>query len=192
MNNIGFYDKHGQRYAEDTRILDMGLHYEVFQSYLSKGDHILDLGCGSGRDTKYFLEAGYQVTSMDGSMEMVKQSSEFLSRPVIHATFEAFNTDILFDGIWASASLLHVEKHKLPRILEKYIKMLHTNGVFFMSFKAYEHDFEYDGRTFTCFTKSSLEKLLKTFNDVTLMNIRITKSVQNSNMEWVSAVVKKI
>lgn len=191
MNSIAYYDRNAETYAEDTRKIDMSRHHKVFESYLEKGNHILDLGCGSGRDSHHFMSRGYQVTSMDGSAEMVKQASSYLSRPVIHSTFEDYESNHIYDGIWASASLLHVSKENLADILSKYIDMLNINGVFFMSYKIYDEDFEYDGRRFTCFTLDSLTSLLSTFDNISVVNIRETDSVQTNNMRWVSAIIRR-
>ncbi|HJD58451.1 MAG TPA: class I SAM-dependent methyltransferase [Rickettsia endosymbiont of Ceroptres masudai] len=55
---------------------DLSDNYKEFISYLAKQAHILDAGCGVGRDIKYFLSQRYQVTAFDGSTEMVKLATK--------------------------------------------------------------------------------------------------------------------
>ena len=74
---------------------------------------ILDLGCGSGRDTKYFVDLGYKVNAIDASKEMVRLASIKSGLEVKHMSFELFSPDLQYDGIWACASLLHVEPKAL-------------------------------------------------------------------------------
>lgn len=54
---------------------------DIFLSYLRDGDNILDLGCGPGRDSKYFLEHGYKVTAIDGSKKFCDMASKILNIP---------------------------------------------------------------------------------------------------------------
>ena len=65
------------------------------------GDKILDLGCGSGRDTKYFLEIGLKVTAVDGSEELCKRDSDYLGIPVYHMLFQELDLEDEYNGIWA-------------------------------------------------------------------------------------------
>ena len=89
--------------------------------YLPLGAKILDLGCGSGRDTKYFLQKGYDVVAVDGSIEMVKLSTEFTGKQTLHLTFDEINFNEEFDGVWACASLLHVPRNKIDSIFKRFI-----------------------------------------------------------------------
>ena len=155
MNNISFYDKNYKNYIEKTYSLDLSNHYKEFESVIPKKSHVLDLGCGSGRDSKYFSEKGFRITSLDGSIEMVKFCNKILTNRVIHSTFEDFRTEENFDGIWAYASLLHVKRENLKQIVQKFIEMLNPSGIFFISFKLYGEDFQLKQRSFTCFTLKS-------------------------------------
>ena len=62
---ILYYDKHGQEFFDRTIHADLSFYHDLFLQYLEPGAHILDAGCGSGRDTKVFMERGYQVTAFD-------------------------------------------------------------------------------------------------------------------------------
>lgn len=84
--------------------------YSKFLHHVHSGGHILDAGCGSGRDTKYFIDHGYQVTAIDGSKEMVSAASKLTGLTVQHLQFDEIYCQQEFDGIWACASVLHVKK----------------------------------------------------------------------------------
>lgn len=191
MKSISYYNKYHERFINDTLNLDMSHLYDYFESNLNKKGHILDLGCGSGRDSKYFIDKGYQVTAMDGSEEMVKFCNEILDVPAVHATYETFNPKDEFDAIWACASLLHVDRDVLPLMIQKYVNHMKENGIFYMSFKEYKDDFEYEGRYFTCFTKHSMEELLKNIQNISIVSIRETPGIQDNKLRWISAIVKK-
>lgn len=62
---IDYYNQNAENFIENTQNVDMHLAQDKFLELLSEGDSILDFGCGSGRDTKYFLEMGYQVTATE-------------------------------------------------------------------------------------------------------------------------------
>ena len=67
---LRYYDENAAAFTTDTVTSDMGAIQEAFIRQLHPGAHILDLGCGSGRDSKLFLSKGFTVTPVDGSGEM--------------------------------------------------------------------------------------------------------------------------
>lgn len=82
----------------------------LFLPYLPASAHILDLGCGSGRDSAYFSSLGYEVTAVDGSAELCKRVTEKYGIDAYCLRFEEIEFTSRFDAIWASASLLHIPK----------------------------------------------------------------------------------
>ena len=108
---------------------------DIFLSYLPNKASILDLGCGTGRDSKYFLEHSYKVTAVDGSKEFCKMASKFLNMPVRELNFLDMDYSNEFDGVFACASLLHLETKDLINVLELIHKSLKNNGILYCSFK---------------------------------------------------------
>ncbi len=134
-NSIEYYDENGQAFFDRTVNLEMGHIHETFLSLLTKKAHILDAGCGSGRDAKHFIEQGYKVTAFDGSSEMVKRAQAHLGQNILQLQFQAIDFHQEFDGVWACASLLHVPYDELRGIMEKIHASLKATGIFYASFK---------------------------------------------------------
>ena len=122
MTTEDFYNQNAEAFYNRTISVSMDHFYKEFLPYISKGGTILDAGCGSGRDARFFADQGYNVIAADSSIEMVKLSSRLLGKPVLHLSFEDLDFKDEFDGIWANASLLHVDSKILPKILEKLCK----------------------------------------------------------------------
>ncbi len=87
MSAIDYYNENAKEYFDKTFKLDMSPIYSEFLSELRPKDRILDVGCGSGRDSKYFLEHGYDVVSIDGSFELAKLASAYIGKEVIVRDF---------------------------------------------------------------------------------------------------------
>ena len=68
---IEYYNQNADRFVQDTISVNFISMQERFLEKIPSGSRILDFGCGSGRDTKYFLEKGYQVTATDDSEEII-------------------------------------------------------------------------------------------------------------------------
>lgn len=119
-----------------------------FLNLLRTESYILDFGCGSGRDTKYFLEHGYQVDAVDGSMELCRIASEFTGIEVRQMLFQELQEKEKYDGIWACASILHVPKIELADILQKMCNAVKVDGVIYISFKYGNFEGEQNGRFF--------------------------------------------
>ena len=118
-----------------ARSPDMGKLYEPFLQHLKPGAKILDAGCGSGRDSLFFKNHGFQVTAFDASEEMVKLASQLLGQRVLHMSFEDLDLPETYDGIWACASLLHVKRAELRNVIARLTQHLNTGGMLYVSFK---------------------------------------------------------
>ena len=131
---LKYYDENASKYCEQTINTDMSEAYTKFIAFLPDGVHILDFGCGSGRDSKYFLSKGYKVTAIDGSSEMCKLASNYIGQKVNCMDFSELSDKSLYDGIWACSSIVHVEKEKIPDILNKMVDSLKVGGIIYTCF----------------------------------------------------------
>ncbi len=157
---LRYYAREHQTFFEETVIADTGILRGRFLKYVPNGGAILDLGCGSGRDTKAFADDGYLVTAVDGSEEMCQKASEYTGLDVKCMDFFDLDEAEAFDGIWACASVLHVEKTRIPELLRKLYQALRIGGVLYLSFKYGDHDGFRDGRHFTDLDEDGFRELL--------------------------------
>jgi SAM-dependent methyltransferase len=156
-----WYDAHAEHFTQRTMGNDMSDVYRRFLSHLPSKAHILDAGCGPGRDARAFVDRGFRVTAFDASIAMVERCARHASVPVHHLRFEDVSFENEFDSVWACASLLHVPRGQLPEVLSRVTRALKAGGIFYMSFQVGEDDRkEPDGRLFTNFTQQSLRHLL--------------------------------
>ena len=169
----------------------MSKFYDRFLKHLPQGGSILDLGCGPGRDAKVFLDRGYDVVAVDGSIEMVRYARAHTGLPVLHEQFEDLNIDRTFDGIFACASLLHVKRQDLPDLLSKLHGALEPGGVMYMSFKHGEFEGERNGRCFTDLTEAGLADILAQVPFTALDTWR-TSDIRpgRGSEEWINVVVR--
>ncbi len=134
-DTLKYYNDNAQTYFEQTKNAELAKLYDRFLKPLPSDAYILDFGCGSGRDSKYFLDKGYRVDAIDGSTEMCELASEYIKQEVLCKDFEELNEANKYDGIWTCSSILHIEKENLPNILIKMINALKVDGVIYISFK---------------------------------------------------------
>ncbi len=132
---LAFYATETKAYA--TRSDNIGASkYLAFISGLSQPAAVLDLGCGTGRDTHALIEAGHTVAAVDGSAEMACEAEKRIGAPVRVQLFEDLDDVAAFDGIWANASLLHVPRAGLPNVLARVHRALKPGGLLAASFKS--------------------------------------------------------
>lgn len=189
---LDYYDINALEFFASTFKVDMESLYQAFLRYLPDHAFILDLGCGSGRDTLAFKNKGYQVSATDYSKELVDKARCLTGIDVRFESFyELFEQD-QYDGIWACASLLHCERKRLHEVMEKILKALKVNGICYMSFKYGEGDCYKDGRQFTNMDESQAQSLLKKFDNILLLQqwITIDKRLDH-NEDWLNIVFQK-
>lgn len=111
-----------------------------FLGLLPQGASILELGCGAGNHAAEMLAKGFVVRATDGSPEMAEAASRRLKHPVEAMRFDQLDARGAYDGVWASACLLHVPRDELTGILARIHRALKPGGMFYASYKIGEGD----------------------------------------------------
>jgi len=155
--SVAYYNEHAQAFLDETLYVDMSSLYDAFLPHLPENAHILDAGCGSGRDSREFLARGYRVTAFDASDKLADLASRAISHPVSVRTFDQVSEYQTYDGIWACASLLHLPPQQIPQALAKLWQALKPGGMLYVSFKRGEGQREQNGRHFTDATEEQLK-----------------------------------
>lgn len=186
-----YYEQNAMEFNNSTYTVDMTNLYQPFLGYIGHSGHILDLGCGSGRDALYFKNNGYLVDAIDYSIELVKLAQQQTGLEIQYASFYDLDEKQKYDGIWACASLLHCTRKRLPDVIQRIIQALKPNGVCYMSFKYGSEDREKDGRYFTDMNETQIRLLLQPFN-ITLLEQWITSDQRPQRSEqWLNILFRK-
>ena len=159
--NRQYYANHAQEFYDSTVEVDMQTLYRQFLPHIPDGASILDAGCGSGRDSKAFIDQGFDVEAFDASEELAALASQLMGKKVSVDRFQTYQSEKAFDGIWACASLLHVPLIELPEVFQHLTAMLKNGGVFYCSFKYGQEEIARNGRLFTNLNEDCLAQQIK-------------------------------
>lgn len=159
-DTLTWYRENAETFLSRTGNVDMTMTYDPFLELVAPGGSILDLGCGAGSAALYFTRKGYKVLAVDGCAEYCEHTRRRAGCEVRQMLFGELDYTNAFDGVWACASLLHVQKDALPGVLRLIRRALKKDGAFYASFKYGETEREKNGRLFSDFTEESLRALL--------------------------------
>lgn len=190
---LDFYNTQAMQYVEETVGLDVSNIRNLFLNLIPEGGHILDLGCGSGRDSRFFLDHGYSVTAIDASSELAKLASEFIGKTVENRSFQELDYSETFDGIWACASLLHCSKLEMGSVMHKITQALKPNGIVYMSFKYGEGErVDERERFFNDYTDADMTQLIAEHADLEVVEIFTeSKPLRSGLQTWLNVFAKK-
>ena len=190
---LSYYNTNAKRFTEGTVYVDFSYTQNKFLDKLNDGAFILDFGCGSGRDTKYFLERGYQVEAIDGSSELCKIASEYAGIEVKNIFFQDLQEQAKYDAIWACSSILHLSYDELADVMKKMTRALKENGLIYTSFKYGEFEGVRNGRYFIDMTEERMEKLILEVIGLEVEETWITSDVRPGRGEekWLSLFLRK-
>jgi 2-polyprenyl-3-methyl-5-hydroxy-6-metoxy-1,4-benzoquinol methylase len=161
-----YYDQNADTFFAETVSLDMSALYERFLPHVPAGGHILDAGCGSGRDAKTFRDDGYRVTAFDASRALAERASVLLGQTVAVRSFTDVHEVAVYDGIWACASLLHVPEADITRNLQCLWTALKPACVLYCSVKIGAGERQHNGRHFTDADEPRMALWLRSLPDV--------------------------
>lgn len=190
---IDYYDKNAAEYSADTVGVDFSATQKKFLEYLPPYAKILDFGCGSGRDTKYFLGKGFFVDAMDGSESLCRIARRYTGITVKHMFFDELVAKDKYDGIWACASILHLPWDELLVVLHKMADALKKDGVIYTSFKYGDFSGERNGRFFTDFTEKRLFEMLAEVPELVCREYWISMDVRPNRSEekWMNSILSR-
>lgn len=192
-NTLGYYDSHADEFYKSTVNVEFATMQERFLAKLQKGSYILDFGCGSGRDTKYFLEQGYQVDAVDGSKELCRLASEYTGTEVRNMFFQELSEVDKYDGIWACSSILHLPVAELAEVMRKMTVALKEHGIIYTSFKYGTFAGERNGRFFTDMTEETFADFLSEVDGLEVEEQWTTSDVRPGRGEekWLNLILWK-
>ena len=190
---IDYYNQNADLFVQGTVSVDFKETQDKFLQLLT-GKKVLDFGCGSGRDTKYFLESGFDVTATDGSEELCKSASAYTGIQVKHMLFQDLDEADCYDGIWACSSILHLSKDELRIVINKMSRALKLNGIIYTSFKYGNFEGERNGRFFTDFTLELFKDFISDVKDIVIEEYWITGDVRpgREDEKWLNLILRKI
>lgn len=190
---LTYYNQNANSFVSETISVEFESVQKRFLEKLQPGVHILDFGCGSGRDTKYFLEQGFFVEATDGSEELVNIASKYTGIEVRRELFQELDEIEKFDGIWACSSILHLPKAELKDVLEKMMRAVKRRGYIYTSFKYGSFEGERHGRYFTDMTEEAFAKLIKDIRELNVEEQWVTYDVRPGRGEekWLNLILKK-
>ena len=189
-----YYETNAKRYARETFFADMSEQYQRFLPLLREQARILDVGSGSGRDACYFQKHGYQETALEPSKNLCREIRKVFSGEIVCSDIQSYQPDQPFDGIWACASLLHLQEKEIMRFFEKMDLYLKDNGIIYFSGKnGIPTGRAADGRYFLEFTEQLVEKILAANERMRLEELWYTEDVSGrEGFRWMNVIMKMV
>ena len=191
---IEYYERNAERFFRDTVDVDMSELYRHFLPHVPLGGRILDAGCGSGRDTRHFLQRGFQVEAFDASAEMCRLATKLTGTTVELKTFDQVDSVAVFDAVWACASLLHICRNNIDDVLAKLTRALKPNGIMFASFKLRDGEWEKGGRDFNGYDERSFRLLMAKHPSLAVQSTWVSDDVRpsRSGENWLNVLLRKL
>lgn len=179
-DTLAYYDANAQAFYDMTVGVEVNHLYRPFLALVPPGAHLLDAGCGSGRDSLFFKTHGYRVTAMEPSEEMARRSEALIGQEVVRRRFEDMDWHEAFDGIWACASLLHVPRSRIDDVFSRLTRALKPGGSLYASFKYGSGERTKKGRFFNDYDEAGFAELLARHPGLRLVEEATTEDVRTT------------
>lgn len=194
--SLGYYDRYEAIYREHTAHIRLDHLWDEFAIRLPRGGRILDAGCGVGRDTRHFIEAGYIVVSIDASWKMVLRCREYPHAFCLWMNFSEMELHEEFDGVWSCASLVHAPPSEAKVFVDRFERATKPGGIILISVKydSLETSSDEYGRVFYNYDENRVRSLYECNCHLTLDAIWVsfsTSSRSASELRWLNLVLKK-
>ena len=190
---MNYYDRYAEKYFVETINLNLTeRHNRFLGNFKNKPKNLLDVGCGSCRDTQAFLNKGIEVLPMDNSIELARVVHKELGIDVLVEDIRNWNSFMVFDAIWACASLLHLSREDMIKVLKNLKTNLTEDGLLYFSVKdvSFKSNESSDDRFFEYYTEKELEKILIDL-DFNIVDFWINLDERRPSLKWLNFVVSK-
>lgn len=189
---IRYYRENAASFFRETVGAEMSPLYDRFLPFVPPDGHILDAGCGSGRDALFFRSLGYRVTAFDGSEKLAKLAAEYTGLDVMVLRLQDLEWVRKFDGVWACASLLHVPAIDLADTVRRLATALKPTGILYASFKYGHGERERNGRLFTDLDETGFDSLVTDVGKLEKLDTWISADVRpgRGDERWFNALLR--
>ena len=192
---VGHYNEVADDFREGTRDHDVSQNIAALLRHI-KGEapwHILDFGCGPGRDLKTFSAMGHIAVGLDGAERFADMARAETGCEVLQQNFLELNLPAeRFDGIFANAVLFHVPRQELPRVLRELHATLKPGGVLFSSNPRGENQEGWNGSRYGAY--HDLEAWRELLNDdgfTELEHYYRPEGLPREKQPWLASVWRK-
>ncbi|HPG31406.1 MAG TPA: class I SAM-dependent methyltransferase [bacterium] len=194
-STINYYNSFAENYFNNTVAINLDKLYERIEFFFDdKSEKLLDLGCGSGRDSHRLLKKNFKyIVSADLSEKLLKlASANFkLNRICLMNFLNVSFKNESFKYIFANASLLHIKKKYIIDTFSELYKILKKNGRIYFSLKKGTGEGEDENnRFFSYYLETEIIELLK-ITGLECLSISSLKSSDSRNIEWISVFAEK-
>ena len=192
-STINYYDENAKQYFEKTISADMSAICNRFIEKLRPGGVVIDIGAGSGRDILYFKKHGFAVEGIDASKEMCRLATIYTGTPVECIKIQEWAPRHKYDGVWASASLVHLKETEIKAFLLKLPNILTDDGCAYISFKTgIVTGNDDDGRYFTNVTEEWIRDVIHNGEQLCLDDMWISEDILTRDcIRWINAILKR-
>lgn len=195
QSTLDYYNQNADAYIQKTEGAKVSTFLQGFVGQLPWGASVLDVGCGSGRDSRAMLNQGLNVTAMDASVELARRASDYIQRHVSVVPVEEMTWSDEFEGIWAMASLLHLPKAQMGIALFNCVRALKINGtgLFYAVFKQGSGEaLDEQGRYFSYYQPAELKQLFLVTGYFDSVDVGVDEDVLGrTGLQWISVQAKK-
>lgn len=187
---IDYYNFAAADYFRSTSQLNIPHLWDKINGHATEST-ILDIGCGSGRDLRYFSDRGYEVIGVDISFNLIKLAHNHSNRPVALADMCALPFEKSFNVAWAIGSLLHIHRGDIVEALSEINRVLNNNSIFIASMKkGFGNAVDGNGRYFTYYQEDEWVNILRQANFEVLSIEKTIESRNTQRTEWIVTVSK--
>ena len=194
MNStIDYYNRNAEAYFNRTADVDFVDTYKRFLQYMPEGGRIMDLGCGSGRDVKWFCDHGYDADGLDASEELAIKARDQYGIHVEIGLIEEWITDDPYDGIWCCAALMHFNDAGCRRFFDNLQYNLKSGGAVYISVKTViKTGVDNTGRYFRNFNEKDIYEMVDHTANFEIRELWYSEDLlSRADFKWLNVIITK-
>lgn len=199
-NTLKYYESNYSALLNRYESADVSEVQKLLLQTFHKNATLLEIGCGSGRDASFMVKQEYDVIAIDGSANMIEEAKKIhpeLSKKLFHKTLpNNLKFDNEFDGVYSIATLMHLSKEDITKIILQIYTLLKENGKFLISVSLFRDDVNVDGydEKGRFFLLLSMDEWITLFQDIGFKVLHTKKNKDGLNrggIEWLTLVIQK-
>jgi len=168
--------------------------YRIIDRFFIRGAACTDIGCGIGRDSRWLLQQGYQVTGIDAAEQMLFEARQRCPGvPFIHDSLPLLKTiaDGVFTNVLCSAVIMHLGADQIKLAVAHLLRVMVEDGVIVVSFRGTHNvDQRENGKLYT---PISVDELIVTFAESGAILLFCERDYETGRMlEWTNLVFRKL